>query len=599
LVFFRKSDLKISIVTCSLLLSLFFYYPLNIVSHEESGSESYNLNTKNSEIVADYEIHDQITINGNLELIDKSTTENWAGNGSKSSPIMITGFNITSDSGDLLSIMNTNLYIVISYCFFDGGFNGIVFTNVTNALLTNNLVQNSGNAGIFLSSTYECIIQENNVTLPSWVGIWLENSPNNKINTNLVMNTGSDGISLHTQSGNCEIKGNNVTRSGHYGFYISESANCFIYDNFVLETSYAGIETSISPNSTIQNNLVIRNIAAHSIAASNCPYSKISDNRVYGANTQGITIRYSPHSIINNNWVQDDYYGIFLNFSDNSTITNNVFDNNYFGIQIHHKSENSRIIHNKISHSIYRGIDIFQTDHCIIKYNLVIFSGVDIYISESSNNTVILNDFIDNGRGTDTGNTGIANNISHNHWNAWIAPDSDSNGIVDLPYSLGSNSDDFPYVKRIHFLHPFSIIFPKGGDNLNGTITIRWSSSTDSLGFGVTYSIYYSQNMNDWIIIEANLISTIFDWETTSVPDSSYFLLVNATSESVKGLEISNITMGSFLVNNTIISESSNDSSITNTKTTPISVFWIFEVLILISIYTRIKKTIKRNRKEK
>ena len=44
---------------------------------------------------------------------------------------------------------------------------------------------------------------------------------------------------------------------------------------------------------------------------------------------------------------------------------------------------------------------------------------------------------------------GDDNNVSYNHYNDWISPDADSNGIVDVEYSLdgdASNSDPFPIV---------------------------------------------------------------------------------------------------------------------------------------------------------
>lgn len=585
----EKPDYRIYFVACSLLLCLSPFQPLVVISSEESRIERYNFNLNNLRFSINYEDHDQISINGNVDLLNQSNNENWQGNGSELFPIIITGLNITSDSGSLLSIRNTDLYVDITKCLMEGGFNAIDFANVTNGYISQNIIKNCGNAGIYFSSTYSCVIDENEIFSPSWVGIWLENSPNNEIRDNLVLDTGSDGISLHTQSRNCRIVGNNVTRSGHYGLYVSDSINCLIAKNFALETSYAAIETSVSPNSTINNNLVIRNMEAHSLAVSASPYSEISNNHVFGAGTQGITVRYSPHSIINKNWVQDDYYGVFLNFSENSTITNNVFESNEYGMWIHHKSENSSIVHNKISQSTIRGIEFYQTDHCIVKYNLIVNSVIDIYLSESSNNTITLNDFIDNGHGSDSGNTGLSNNISANHWSTWITPDSDNNGFVDTPYSLGSNSDNFPYVNRIHYLQPFSIINPKGGENINGTISVNWELSSDSLGFSVAYSIYYSSDLLNWLILETDLVNNVFQWDTTSVPDSSYYLQITASSESIKGLEFSAITLDKFHVNNT--ESSSTTTATTESKAISSRFLWFFGLLVIFSIYRRrIKK---------
>ncbi|MFW9779503.1 MAG: right-handed parallel beta-helix repeat-containing protein, partial [Candidatus Heimdallarchaeota archaeon] len=73
-------------------------------------------------------------------------------------------------------------------------------------------------------------------------------------------------------------------------------------------------------------------------------------------------------------------------------------------------------------------------------------SGYGVSLIKAENVTVERNDFIDNNpNGTSQANDdGINNIFAYNYWNEWTEPDSNGDGLVDLPYPIdgGANNQD-------------------------------------------------------------------------------------------------------------------------------------------------------------
>jgi sugar lactone lactonase YvrE len=63
-----------------------------------------------------------------------------------------------------------------------------------------------------------------------------------------------------------------------------------------------------------------------------------------------------------------------------------------------------------------------------------------------------------------------------------------------------------------------TVIYPNGGETLNGTIGIQWASSINPFNNSVTYSVYYSTNNGaSWNMLISGLKSTSYNWDTTSL----------------------------------------------------------------------------------
>ena len=411
-------------------------------------------------------IYNRISIRSDTEFQSIALTKNWQGSGTPSSPYLITGLNLTAPTGSLIDIRNTTVYFVIEGNSLINGSYGIFLSNVSNPLIQGNIISGATTNGIYAKNVESGQIFDNVVSKTKKVGVWVEDSPYLNISNNLVERTGQDAISIHSKSNYCTIQSNVVNYSGHYGIYATESRGTTISQNTVFESAYAGIEVGRSPRYVITNNSIIRNQFAHSIAASDSPYTTIIFNDVEGIGTQGITVRYSPHTLVMCNNVSNNLYGTSLSFSHNTTVEANFFERNNFGIYVTSQSNNCTIVRNNVSQNS-GGISLLETNDCLIYQNFVKDSfQLGLFLEESSNNSIYMNNFIDNNpsdtlgtsQGLDRLNSGLANNISYNFWNDWTSPDIDLDEIVDTPYILSgdsNNSDPFPWVTLVIY-YPFT-----------------------------------------------------------------------------------------------------------------------------------------------
>ncbi|MFW9914837.1 MAG: hypothetical protein ACFFGZ_04415 [Candidatus Thorarchaeota archaeon] len=101
--------------------------------------------------------------------------------------------------------------------------------------------------------------------------------------------------------------------------------------------------------------------------------------------------------------------------------------------------------------------------------------------------------------------------------------------------SNGTSTDDTPYqtvtLTMPHSLPSPTVIYPNGGEVLNGTVLIQWTNVSDSLGHAVTFAVYYAANSSaPWTQLALGLINTSYSWNTTSVADgTSYLIKIVAT----------------------------------------------------------------------
>ena len=64
------------------------------------------------------------------------------------------------------------------------------------------------------------------------------------------------------------------------------------------------------------------------------------------------------------------------------------------------------------------------------------------------------------------------------------------------------------------------LIQPVNGDTINGEVQLKWTAS-DTDGDELTYSIIYSADGEDYIVVQVGLTETNFTWETEYYPNSS------------------------------------------------------------------------------
>jgi parallel beta-helix repeat protein len=105
---------------------------------------------------------------------------------------------------------------------------------------------------------------------------------------------------------------------------------------------------------------------------------------------------------------------------------------------------------NIISDTTYGLIMGYVEDSCITD-NTFSLNDYGIYIQGGEDNWVYNNNFIDNeiqALVTDSsGNVfNLPSPIGGNYWSDWTSPDSDGDGIVDLPYAFDGGQDNLPWV---------------------------------------------------------------------------------------------------------------------------------------------------------
>jgi parallel beta-helix repeat protein len=244
-----------------------------------------------------------------------------AGSGTVNDPYVIANWNINAKNTYGIEIAYTTAYFIIRNCYVhDGG--GILFVNVKNGTVENNMVKNNGH-GIWLDYFSSNNTIANNTFSNNGQGIYLSSSDsdNNIISGNTVKNNGSG---IYFDSNNNIISGNNV-ESNQYGIYFYSSNN-IISGNTVKNNQYGIYEYNPLPyassNNLIENNLVENN----------------GDLAIYFMNSQ--------NNLISSNVIKNNYQGIYLAYSKTNLIENNTVVSNQYGVYLRDSSNNNQIYHN-------------------------------------------------------------------------------------------------------------------------------------------------------------------------------------------------------------------------------------------------------------
>ncbi|MFX0134570.1 MAG: NosD domain-containing protein [Candidatus Hodarchaeota archaeon] len=294
-------------------------------------------------------------------------------------------------------------------------------------------------------------------------GIFIENSTEYFIIRNCTVKNDANGIRLeHTINGNLT---NNHLFNNDRGILLRYSNNSILRENNCSNNVRGIVLRMNSCNNTVLDNIANNNTAMGILLRDHADNNKISENFACGPlQGNGIRVDDSDNNTISGNIVNENIYnGIYLyDHSDNNTISENIANENEdYGIYLYQSCFDNTISENTINNNDDNGIyllldcDFNNISENLIKNNIQL--GIDLS-GTSDNNTFYYNSFI--GNGIHANNDGSNNqwNISEvgNYWDDHTSPDSDNDGIVDIPYSgiTGSafSEDAFPLVQvSIHF----------------------------------------------------------------------------------------------------------------------------------------------------
>lgn len=525
-----------------------------------------------------YKEHNNITIDGNSEFAQKATEEGWSGDGTPSNPYLINGLNITNAPNNLIQIWNTDLHFQISHCFLSGGKIGISLFNVINAKIFGNVIENSSIAGIYLSNSFNNTISSNNITNTKYRGLWIQYSEYNVVSNNYFF---SNEMSVYIlRSKYISLFNNSVTNNNAEGLFGDSTSNITLSNNSFSNNGNYGSYFYYSNRITIKSNVFSNNgyIGAFksNIYLSYCNTSRIINNSVSESAFHGILLSRSETTIIYKNLVHNNQWGgIYLASTNDSRVFGNyALNNNHDGITLVY-SRNVSISYNDVFTNKDDGINTLYSFNNEISYNNVSNNtkyGVKLYssnITSVKQNNLNTNNLGGSSQANDNGQNNL---FTHNFWNGWISPDSNSDGIVDNSYQIdgSSNSKDlfpnvFPISLPSHSLSIPTIIYPTGEETLNETIIIKWTVSIDSWDFKVIYDIYVSaDNGVSWTLLASSLISNSYPWDTQSVEDGSSYL-IKVVAKSFEIQMAYDVSDSSFSINNKL----DNDQTDISTKKSP------------------------------
>jgi parallel beta-helix repeat protein len=412
---------------------------------------------------------------------------------------------------------------------------GIRLLDSSNSTIIGNTVSNN-NDGIVVASSSNNTVAGNTVSSNSYKGIFLYSSSNSTIIGNTVSNN-NDGIVVASSSNNT-VAGNTISSNNMYGIYVSRSSNDTLAGNIVSSNGYDGIGLWDSSNNTIigntasnnlygirldfsGNNVLTGNTAAnnqHNFGVDGWLFSHFNNyvdtsntvdgkpiyylmgvaDAVYDAETNAGAI-YLINS--NNITIEDltltrNHFGALFFNTTNSKIENITVANNYVGIYLL-DSSNNVLASNTASSNNYVGIYLLDSSNNVLASNTASSNNMyGIQLSSSSNNVLFHNNLINNTNPTYT--LASFNNTwddgypsGGNYWSNYTGLDADGDGIGDVPYTIGSNVDNYPLMGMFSDFvvtseyHVQAICNSSISDfQYNGTaISFNVTGETDTAGF--------------------------------------------------------------------------------------------------------------------
>ncbi|MFW9927163.1 MAG: right-handed parallel beta-helix repeat-containing protein [Candidatus Thorarchaeota archaeon] len=350
-----------------------------------------------------YTPHDAIWISNNEEMQIQAAAESWPGNGSASSPYIITGYSFNQDTQPL-RIWHTDLYWIF----------------------TGNVVDSDGvgmQCGSWIEDVENGVIHDN-IFRNRHSGMVIMSSSNMNITNNEVYGNTANGIETMGMVTDCIFSGNTVYDNFGSGFRIASGmTNCSIIDNYVDESNQIGISIlgGCVDSEVSGNSVTLSGLSGMMIAMSH--NSVISFNEVSNSSENGIELMgINDVEIFNNSVSWTDENGLDLTYSEFSTITNNtIYGTAGIGINVN-SGENSSITWNTVQESIDYALNLeVDTEYFEVKFNAFVDNGADCQINDDGLGCVIL----------------------CNYYSDWNSPDADLDGYVDSPYDIDGGSANF------------------------------------------------------------------------------------------------------------------------------------------------------------
>ncbi|MFW9902813.1 MAG: hypothetical protein ACFFFH_00655 [Candidatus Thorarchaeota archaeon] len=152
-------------------------------------------------------------------------------------------------------------------------------------------------------------------------------------------------------------------------------------------------------------------------------------------------------------------------------------------------------------------------------------------------------------------------------------------------------SDQSLYSPKNHYLdnitsfhesqnNGLNILYPNGGETLNGTVTIQWALSSMYLGDSPWYSVFYSPDRGDnWIQLAFIIIESTYEWNTPLYETYGNNYLVKVIAESKEWVNKEDVSENPFSIDNRLVESSSTSTTEIQTDEEPDN-----QILLLFSL---------------
>lgn len=363
--------------------------------------------------------HSPISIEGDADFATQAGSEGWPGDGSASSPFIISNYTFGLSSPDYgVRIANTTVHFVVRDCVITNCQRAaMVLENVTNGTVTFISLSAPERAwGVTVTDSRNMTISHNTCTVEpgmggSGTGLGVFSCSNMTVDRN----TCSGGLSLDVASCTRCIFSNNSVSGRYISLRVNSTSDC----NFVNNTCNSGlsgqpVQIGSSPNNVFRENTF--NGAVGNIASDHNSFI----NNTFTAGFYGLTFDKSNYSTVSGNRWNCTGVGLVYGLRVVSSQSNDIFDNTFVrcvnAAVILENSQYNTIWNNTFYYNAGSG-DTYDSAH---------IQAYDDCINNSWNSCA--------GYG--------------NYWSDWQSPDDvPPYGIVDVPYNIsgaGGAKDFYP-----------------------------------------------------------------------------------------------------------------------------------------------------------
>lgn len=437
-----------------------------------------------------------LQIRNNSDFLAQAITNGWVGDGTENNPLMIQNYLITGSSGVLIA--EVDLYFEIT------NVKVIIEPDLEPSLETLSHVQESIPESAFLLlnssngkiSNSEAIVNDLNILgFATFDSTHLEFTNNIASNARTCFAIGRTNDTLLQNN-----IANNCVRAG-FQVLVDSFFNTLINNTSTGNGEFGFHVLRFSKNNTLINNTATENGDGFFVGWSSSNNTLI-DNTAENNQAHGFTIHQSLgesnyYNQLINNTATNNRDGFDSNSAISTSFTGNVAKNNIVGFDIFNSDETT--FYHNFAEENEIGLKLSSSDFTIIQYNEFqsnFESGIEVH--SGKNNTINLNNFVNNGQSAFQGpnvliSTDWDNEMLGNYWSDYQGIDENNDGIGDTPYVINADTngiDNFPIMEKIEAVNNLPEFIPTSKSPSETSLTSTNETSDESSGNGETNFTY-------------------------------------------------------------------------------------------------------------